>query len=684
MQTFGEYKSARAYVADVCRQVWRRRERLPLPEWCEKHRRISARASSRPGAWRNDAAPYLEEIMRSMSDPLVTRVSVRKPSQSGWTEAIFNALMRDAECDPQPWMLVFPNQAMAESAFMDRLVPSIRASPTVSCKLPEKGVRSEKLTFEGMTAFAVGSNSDTNLKSRPIAKLAMDEIDEFEPGADELAERRTDTFPGRRIFAGSTPTSEGVGIDARYHDGDQRRLECPCPRCGEYQELVLGGLRWEKGTRASTQEIRASVHYKCRHCGGEILEYERADMVARGKWVREGQTLTREGELEGTPLRDYAGAPGQHHSYRYNALIVLIGVSWADLAIEWVHFKGDPTPHWINHRLGEPYRQKGQRVEIEHLRRHCLAPEEGGYTFGTVPRGVLALTGSIDVQKGRAFVQVRGHGERGEKSWLIYYNEVALDNENDTEAQHVIDRLVGMTFPLAGGDKHPLYGVYGERMPVAKVAIDSGKWTEQVYRWCLRHPDKLVPVKGVSSEAMSTAWRQSPIEAKREGTDQRDGLVLLLVNTIHWKNEIVRRLQAAPPGGGGERDDEAPATWFFPAYEIDYSTGEETRGHDEYLLQLSAEELVIEPIKRGRYKGRLLKTWRRRPGRVDNHYLDCTVYDCALADWAGLKQLTLAAVLAAASGDESGGAEAVEAPRTRERGHVSPRRFNSRREGRRR
>ncbi len=50
-------------------QGFRPDPRLTVSEWADRHRRLSARASSEPGPWRTSRTPYLKEIMARRCAP---------------------------------------------------------------------------------------------------------------------------------------------------------------------------------------------------------------------------------------------------------------------------------------------------------------------------------------------------------------------------------------------------------------------------------------------------------------------------------------------------------------------------------------------------------------------------------------------------------------------------------------
>lgn len=88
----------------------------------------------------------------------------------------------------------------------------LNASPELKRRYHESDSSVSELQFDGMYLVIVGSNSPSQLASRPIRNLFLVEVDKY-PGASKkesdpisLATERTKTFRNRKIFKTSTPT----------------------------------------------------------------------------------------------------------------------------------------------------------------------------------------------------------------------------------------------------------------------------------------------------------------------------------------------------------------------------------------------------------------------------------------------------------------------------------------------
>lgn len=187
-------------------------EDLTVSEWAERYRVLDAKTSGSPGPWRNDKTPYLVGIMDELCNYETEEVIFVKPTQVGGTETILNSIGRIIQQDPSPTMVVYPSDTLGESIKKNRIDPMLNASPELKRRYHESDSSVSELQFDGMYLVIVGSNSPSQLASRPIRNLFLDEVDKY-PGASKkesdpisLATERTKTFRNRKIFKTSTPT----------------------------------------------------------------------------------------------------------------------------------------------------------------------------------------------------------------------------------------------------------------------------------------------------------------------------------------------------------------------------------------------------------------------------------------------------------------------------------------------
>src|SRR5258708_31399596 len=131
--------------------------------------------------------------------------------------------------------------------------------------------------FAGGSLKRVAARAPRNLRRHTARILLVDEADACESGAEgnplRLAERRTLSFPNRKIVIGSTPIFEDTSHVLRtYAASDGRVFEVPCPACGGFTEVLWEHIQWEP-------DQPETAAFRCPHCAELIDERHKAAMV---------------------------------------------------------------------------------------------------------------------------------------------------------------------------------------------------------------------------------------------------------------------------------------------------------------------------------------------------------------------------------------------------------------------
>lgn len=237
----------------------------------------------------------------------------------------------------------------------------------------------------------VAAKAPRNLRRHNVRVLFMDEVDGMEVTAEGspiiLAERRTMSFPDRKIVLGSTPVFEETSNVLRaYAQSDARVYEVPCPDCGGFSEILWDQIIWDAGAPETAR-------WRCPDCAAEVPERHKADMVTAGHW-----RATRP-EVQG------------HAGFRMNALIALhTNAAWSKLAAEFIAAKDDPSTlqTFVNTILGQGWRSDGDELDEADL----VARAEA-FSLDRVPAEVLVLTLGVDVQHDRLEATFVGWTEGG-------------------------------------------------------------------------------------------------------------------------------------------------------------------------------------------------------------------------------------------------------------------------------
>lgn len=704
-------------------------ERMPVDLWAEAYREVF-KPTPMPGPWSTDLIPYLRSPMRDWTDPLVRRIVLMFGTQSGKTECMLNCLARTVDLDPDDSILVIDNDKNVKQFNKARLMPMLKQNERLAERLSTNRFDTglTQITMPEMNLYFTGSNSAGNLSNKPIRYGFGDEIDKWpqvlggrggtEASALALLRQRLDAYGDEsKELDASTPTDENVGIHREFLASDQAHFHVPCPHCGHYQRLHFfydgrGGVRWEGGIGAELREhelqehaekVRRTAWYECENgkCLGRIESGDRALILLAGLWVRHGQRVivknpekfTRwlreraraelmgkgvSGMLEavakaggGVEIEGEApmtGTRGYHVNQLYSPFR-----TFGHVAADFIEARGEPGRDFINARLGEPWKQPGQRTEENQIIELATTTPEGDapYVCGVVPNhppvgspgGVLVLIGSIDVQMDHVYYTVRGFGE-GERSWLIDRGRIECPEAPDVKGKasrhqgieasrgEVIDESTGEVMPIVPAD--PAYqSLLADNWALVadlvrrRFPIDGTDRTLDVRRWCIdmqyrtrevlifaqRMAGQMVPVQGDGQlpAHMLHELRAYGKTAKRGGVtvaNQFAGLEFIAVNSDHWKDYVWRHLLMRPP---------TPGCWRWPR----------DTGHD-YARQMTSEHRVTLRTNKG-----FKQHWELRPGRKDNHFLDCEKNLCACADLWGMRVLS-ASPVASQSGARRG------------------------------
>lgn len=474
--------------------------------------------------------PYLQGVMDAVNDPAVTDIVFMSGAQVGKSEAILNIIGRQMHLDPCPMLMLQPTLEMAEAFSKDRIAPMLRDTPALRGLVRDARSRDSGNTllqkiFPGGHLTLAGANSAASLASRPIRIVLKDEVDRYPVSAgtegdpSALADKRTATFYNAKRIAVSTPTIKGKSrIEAAYLQSDQRRFWVPCVHCGEHQVLRWANVRWPDG-----QPAKAA--YVCEHCGAEIGDHQRVQMVRRGEW------------RAGAPFN---GTAGFHINELYS--------SWSLMAEIVDRFiKAKPYPErlktWVNTTLGEVWEQDGDSSDPEGLESRAEP-----YALRTVPAGALLLQITTDVQKDRLEVAIWGFG-RGEQAWIIDTHVIHGDPDKDDVWDQLLEYCA-----------RPMDHELGGQIVPPSVFIDSGGLsTQAVYNFCRDNKVRDIPgfgqqrfwaLKGANTQTAPILGTPSLVDVDVNGRKIKGGVKLWPVGSYAAKGLVYGRLKIGEPGPG--------------------------------------------------------------------------------------------------------------------------------------
>ncbi len=590
---------------------------MTVTEWADQHRVLTRRSSNEPGPYRSSRTPFSRAIMDALSpqDPCQF-VSAMTGTQVSKTEMGNNWLGFTIDHDPCSFMVVLPTVDVGKRHSKTRVEPMIRSSAKLADRVAPAKSRDSANTvlekeFPGGSVVITGANSGAGLRSTPVRRLHLDEIDAYPleiPGEGppiEIAIARTDTYGDtRKIYRCSTPTvRECSPIEEAYEDSDRSQYWVPCPDCGEMQVLEWAGFHFtpcsgcgEDPEEKPDAETRArTAHMHCIECRARIEETSKPWMFERGEWRARNPERTK-----------------IHRGFHLSSLYSPLGwLSWAALARQWLDAQGDREKlrTFTNLRLAETFEDVGAVPppwEILYARRET-------YPQGQVPERAQVLTIGVDVQGGGA---ARVEAELvawapGLESWSLGYFTIPGEVGN-AEVDNELARLITSTWPRVGDPS--------VRLPVRMTAIDAGYLTQAVYQFCERHRAAgVVPVMGQPQGGTLIGQPKRTDIMRKSGKKTRGAVRVFPVFGNVAKTELYSWLRLEPPKKG----QPFPAGW---CHFLQYP--------DSWFKQLTCEKQ-----RRTYERGLPVYRWEKPPGAA-NEALDCRVYARAAASIVGCDRWT--------------------------------------------
>jgi len=477
--------------------------------------------------------------MDSISDPETEQVVIMSSAQVGKTSILENILGYFMQYEPSPTLFILPTLDMAKAFSQERLTGMIRDTKVLKKILhPVKSRNPDEKTlfkkFEGGYLAIAGANSPASLSARPVRVLLADEVDRYpvSAGAEgdplSLAIKRTTTFWNRKIVVCSTPTLKGLSrIELAYKNSDQRKYFVKCPICGEKQTLSFDYFKWD-GNDYST------AYYQCPHCGARLTDNDKLEMVKGGEWIAEG----KQGKVAGFYMNELYSP----------------WVSFKELASKMDEAKQN-VETWkvfVNTSMGLPYEDE----DVSGLTNEYFKKRIEDYT--AVPKKVLLLTASVDVQEDRLEVLVVGWG-KGEEAWHIEH-KILYGYSYTNVPWEMLDDYLTKTFSREDG----------ALLRITTCLIDSGYMTKKVYEYVKpRQMRRVYAIKGVGVFG-------API-VNRARLVGREGVKMFPIGTFSAKDVLFGRLKIEAPGNGFIHFNKSC--------------------DEEYFEQLLAERPIIKQIK---------------------------------------------------------------------------------------
>ena len=481
---------------EVGREVWSALEPPPkhkAVDWIPRHVRVPASTES-PGPYDLELFPYVRGVLEAVDDPDVRVIYLRWATRNGKTMLTVALLCYFTATAERPMMFCSSDKPRASDTIDNLLYPALEECEETSAKLlPEHKRNQTEVRVGNALVRRAYAGSASTLAGFPCMIGIGNEVGLWPLNMVQRFKQRARLFPftSKYILEGK-PESVGKCAISSLADAEttQRRyFQCACPHCGKYQRIVWGwgkpggGVKWnvrDDGVEDPQLAIE-TAHYECVK-GCRIDDDTRGEFLRTGKWVAEGQRITKTGKLVGKPKIGPKNVAFDGLSSLYSQLVD----GWGQLVSEWFECKADPEARreFITGTLAEQYDPAPPTATADEVIERLGVDEPARLC----PLWSRFLTLGIDVGKaGDTYifywvVIAWGQHQRGQ---IIDYGVEAGEDE--------------LTAKLSSGFKYD-HADGGRPLRPIGAAIDSGSYTNWVYDFANSIPG-LWPVKGSNHDS---------------------------------------------------------------------------------------------------------------------------------------------------------------------------------------
>lgn len=568
--------------------------------------------------------PYIREPLDMLGpDSPVNEIAAMKSAQTGFTLMLIALLGHTIDRNPCRAMVIQPTLDALAEFNREKLDPAIKGTAALKRKVSLQTSRSSEGSTTRSKRYPGGSltlaiaTSAADLRSKTIKIMLRDEIDQYPDDLDgqgdplKLSDGRQISFLASHDWKKadiSTPTIKGGSkIERRYLQGDQRRWHVPCPQCdGEFV------FEWGEHFKFS-REYPHKAYYVAPCCGRPVENHEKIAMIRAGRWVAS------------------AARPGAFPSYHLDALSSPF-VPWDEIAKAFVAAADNPLElkSFWNLWLGLPYEMRGDAPDhVRLMTRREEAPPRGHIP----PRGLL-LVASADVQMRGIWCEILAIAP-DRQTWVVdaFYCDGsteapgslseepdALESPGGNAFTKLLHKTIGREFPDA----------FGRTRKIDALGIDSGYRSHIVYATVRNNQqlhantgeDMIFAIDGRDGWGKPPIGTPSLVDIDLAGHKVKKGCKIWPIGTWPLKGAFYADLRKDGLKAGAEVD---------PSGYCHFGTWQD----ENYFRQLTSEYLAEES-----FKGRSRKFWKTHSSERDNHFLDCRIYNLALAEFLGLSSIT--------------------------------------------
>ena len=457
-------------------------------EWVERNLTFPPEVSPmRPGAVDLSRQPWMRQVLEDVLDPGVEHIHLVMGTQTGKTTTCMLAAALLHEFDPLPIFWALPSSSLADRHARARMFPFWKANAVLSGGIVnvKDQLRVSAMNTGPLTVYFVGAREPSALAHTAAAYVFADEeakyehVKKAEAHPSLLLEKRMGAFPRHLMVHASTPNEETNIFWQGFLQSDQNHFYVPCPHCGHYQRLEFSrdSVVWDHPDSGVTPEIvRSTARYICCACSQAIRDEDKPAMLAAGEWRPEND-----------------GAPPYRRGYRLNTLYSTT-VSFGECAEKYfIASRSNSAPAML-----QDFRNNYEALPFVHysikIGDESISTLLGTYLRGQLPPSYHYVVVCYDPGQLQTHWVATAIG-RGGEMWVIDWGTIlALESQPEKGVVGVSEHFGSLSW----GGRRPAFGY-----------VDSGDWTEVVYRECDKTAGILTPTKGA---AASGSWNKNELK----------------------------------------------------------------------------------------------------------------------------------------------------------------------------
>jgi len=231
-----------------------------------------------PGKYGWKYHPWVREILDSKAEFNV----MLKSAQAGLTEVGINRALYTIDVCKRDVLYVLPTATNAADFSKARFGGALANSDYLKSLFTS--TNTVGLKQAGATNLYIrGSRGDSNLKSVPASVLIMDERDEFDQRAVELALERLSGQTHKEVWSISTPTIPNYGVSGDYLSTTQEEFHFQCPHCNKHTHLIYPDCLEVVGDTVNDPRIKESF-IKCKECQHKLEHQDKPNWLKKAYW----------------------------------------------------------------------------------------------------------------------------------------------------------------------------------------------------------------------------------------------------------------------------------------------------------------------------------------------------------------------------------------------------------------